>query len=71
VSRSAYDAAQDYWPELFATLDDAKRAGILAGLKQTRPVLVRGYECMVMVGGYLGGFLPGINSALALSDDPL
>jgi len=48
VSQSAYDAAKDYWPDLFAKVDGAKRAGVLAGLRETRPVLVRGYESMVM-----------------------
>ena len=51
VSRSAYDAAKDYWPDIFAKVDGAKRAGVLAGLRETRPVLVRGYESMVMVSG--------------------
>lgn len=48
VSASAYAAAKDYWPDLFASTGVEKQQQVLAGLRQTRPVLVRGYESMVM-----------------------
>eukprot|EP00775_Hariotina_reticulata_P003709 gene3709-3972_t len=48
VSASAYAAAQDYWPDLFAGVTEPHRQQVMAGLRQSRPVLVRGYESMVM-----------------------
>lgn len=49
VSRSAYDAAKAYWPDVFAAAVDTTQQSVLSGLKKTRPVLIRGYESMVMV----------------------
>lgn len=51
VSASAYSAAQNYWPSLFAGVSEQRRQQVMTGLRRTRPVLVRGYESMVMVGG--------------------
>eukprot|EP00877_Chromochloris_zofingiensis_P013097 jgi/Chrzof1/8040/UNPLg00085.t1 len=48
VSRSAYDAAKAYWPDVFAAAVDTTQQSVLSGLKKTRPVLIRGYESMVM-----------------------
>jgi hypothetical protein len=48
VSSSAYAAARDYWPDLFSSIDAAQQQQVMEGLRSTRPVLVRGYESMVM-----------------------
>jgi hypothetical protein len=48
VSSSAYAAARDYWPDLFSSVTAEQQQQIMAGLRATRPVLVRGYESMVM-----------------------
>jgi hypothetical protein len=49
VSASAYAAARDYWPQTFINVTTAQEQQVKQGLKKTRPVLVRGYESMVMV----------------------
>ncbi|GBF99414.1 hypothetical protein Rsub_12246 [Raphidocelis subcapitata] len=66
VSTSAFDAARDYWPAAFASADGAAKEAVLQGLRECRPVLVRGYESMVMArllverpgaaAGILGGW---------------
>lgn len=48
VSKSAYDAARDYWPAVFQAATEQQVAQLMSGMRQTRPVLVRGYESMVM-----------------------
>lgn len=56
VSASALAAACTRWPRQFAGLADSSGASgsskqrdeLMAGLRKTRPVLVRGYESMVM-----------------------
>lgn len=48
VSSSAYAAARDYWPALFSPATAAQQQQVMEGLRSTRPVLVRGYESMVM-----------------------
>lgn len=48
VSASAYAAAKDYWPQLFEGVSTAQEEQVRTGLKKTRPVLVRGYESMIM-----------------------
>lgn len=48
MSASALAAAAARWPQLFDGLAPERRADLAAGLRQTRPVLVRGYESMVM-----------------------
>ena len=58
VSMSAFTSARDYWPAVFAASDGApageqqqqqeQQERVLAGLRRCRPVLVRGYESMVM-----------------------
>lgn len=45
VNRSGYEAASLFWP---AALAGASREGVEAGLRLTRPRLVRGVESMVM-----------------------
>jgi hypothetical protein len=64
VSSSAFDAAAQHWPELFAGLDPGRVAAVKAGLRRTRPRLVEGYEALVMARLLLesadneGGLLP-------------
>jgi hypothetical protein len=48
VSSSAYAAARDYWPDVFSSVDAAQQQQVMDGLRSTRPVLVWGYESMVM-----------------------
>lgn len=48
VSTSALDCASAYFPSHFNGLDAAARQRVLFGLKKSRPVLVRGYESVVM-----------------------
>jgi len=48
VSMSAYTAARDYWPGIFASATAAQQSAVLEGLRACRPALVRGYESMVM-----------------------
>ncbi|KAI7843756.1 hypothetical protein COHA_002654 [Chlorella ohadii] len=48
VSSSAYDAAAQLWPQLFGGLPDAERQRVMAGMRATRPRLVKGFEAMVM-----------------------
>ncbi len=47
VSSSAYDAAAQLWPQLFGGLPDAERQRVMAGMRATRPRLVKGFEAMV------------------------
>ena len=47
VSSSAYDAAAQLWPRLFDSLPDAERQRVMAGMRATRPRLVKGFEAMV------------------------
>lgn len=49
VSASAYAAARDYFPDVFINVSTEQESEVMQGLHQTRPVLVRGYESMVMV----------------------
>jgi predicted Zn-ribbon and HTH transcriptional regulator len=49
VSASAYAAARDYFPDVFINVSTEQESQVMQGLRQTRPVLVRGYESMVMV----------------------
>ena len=49
LSISGYKSAAKYWPGVFANVDSAKKLRILAALARLRPVLVKGYESMVMV----------------------
>lgn len=55
VSMSAYTSARDYWPELFRGATEEDKAAVLKGLRSCRPVLVRGYESMVMARLLLQG----------------
>ena len=55
VSASAYAAARDYWPATFQGASTAQEQGVMQGLRATRPVLVRGYESMVMVSARAAG----------------
>jgi hypothetical protein len=48
VSSSALGAASSYWADAFAGASEAQRAAVLEGLRRSRPVLVQGYESMVM-----------------------
>lgn len=48
MSTSAFEACQQVWPGLFDGLGDAERARVLAGTRDARPRLVKGYEAMVM-----------------------
>lgn len=47
VSSSAYDAAAQLWPHFFDGLPDAERQRVMAGMRATRPRLVKGFEAMV------------------------
>ena len=49
LSISGYRSAAKYWPEIFADVDPAKQSRILDALARLRPVLIQGYEAMVMV----------------------
>ena len=49
LSISGYRSAAKYWPEIFADVDPAKQSQILDALARLRPVLIQGYEAMVMV----------------------
>jgi hypothetical protein len=49
LSISGYRSAAKYWPEIFADVDSAKQSHILDALARLRPVLIQGYEAMVMV----------------------
>jgi hypothetical protein len=39
VSTSAFEACQQHWPQLFATMVPAEQQRVMAGLRQARPVL--------------------------------
>lgn len=49
LSISGYKSAAKYWPAVFADVDYTKQLRILDALARLRPVLVKGYEAMVMV----------------------
>jgi hypothetical protein len=49
LSISGYRSAAKYWPDIFAEVDQAKQSQILDALARLRPVLIQGYEAMVMV----------------------
>lgn len=49
LSISGYKSAVKYWPGVFGNVDSARKLRILAALARLRPVLVKGYESMVMV----------------------
>lgn len=49
VSQSAYAAAEQHWPDIFGNISDTKRKALLQNMRSVRPVLVRGYESMVML----------------------
>lgn len=48
LSFSGYKSAARYWPGVFAGVDSAKQLQVLNALARLRPVLVKGYEAMVM-----------------------
>lgn len=49
VSTSAFEACQQqHWPQLFGGLAPAEQQRVMAGLRQARPRLVKGYEAMAM-----------------------
>ncbi|KAK9830317.1 hypothetical protein WJX72_010962 [[Myrmecia] bisecta] len=48
ISTAGLLAASAYWPELFRGLDAERRAAIVRNLKLTRPVLIKGFETMIM-----------------------
>lgn len=50
MSSSAYDASAELWPQLFGGLPDGERQRVLAGMRATRPRLVKGFEAMVRCG---------------------
>lgn len=64
MSASAYAAARDYWPAFFQGVSTAQEQGVMQGLRATRPVLVRGYESMVMVSAAAGAGVTDHLSAL-------
>ncbi len=49
LSISGYKSAAKYWPGVFANVDSARKLRILDALARLRPLLVKGYESMVMV----------------------
>ena len=49
LSISGYKSAQAYWPGVFASVNSARKLQILEALARVRPVLIRGYEAMIMV----------------------
>ena len=49
LSISGYKSAAKYWPDVFANVDSARKLRMLDALARLRPVLVKGYESMVMV----------------------
>jgi hypothetical protein len=49
VSTSGLSAAFEYWPDVFANVSAERKAQVRDGLRTVRPVLVSGYECMIMV----------------------
>lgn len=50
VSHSAIRAARHFWPATFDGLSDEGFKAVEEGLETVRPVLVHGYEAMIMVG---------------------
>lgn len=48
VSTSAYEACQGYWPDLFAGLSGQEQQRVRAGMRATRPRLIKGWEALVM-----------------------
>ncbi|KAF6253918.1 hypothetical protein COO60DRAFT_369922 [Scenedesmus sp. NREL 46B-D3] len=69
VSSSAYAAARDYWPQRFSSVDAAQQQQVMDGLRRSRPVLVRGYESMVMARMLLED--PGSVNAILADWHPL
>ncbi len=49
VSSSGFHAARLYWPEAFQGLDAAGERRVEEGMAAVRPVLVKGFEAMIMV----------------------
>ena len=49
LSISGYKSAQAYWPGVFASVDSARKLKVLEALARVRPVLIRGYEAMIVV----------------------
>ena len=49
LSISGYKSAQAYWPDVFASVESARKLQVLEALARVRPVLIRGYEAMIMV----------------------
>lgn len=48
VTMSGYTAAAQYWPEVFNGLSPEEEQTLKAGLRSVRPVLVKGFECMIL-----------------------
>lgn len=69
VSASAYAAARDYFPDIFINVSTEQESQVMQGLRQTRPVLVRGYESMVMARMLLED--PGCVDAILADWHPL
>ena len=51
ITASAFEAAAIRWPELFApeALGAERRTALREAMRTVRPVLVKGYESMVML----------------------
>ena len=63
LSISGYKSAAKYWPGTFANVDSTSKLRILGALARLRPVLVKGYESMVMVGSTASHRKSGIQAA--------
>jgi len=48
VSTSGYEACQQYWPQLFGELSPQEQQRVRAGMRATRPRLIKGWEALVM-----------------------
>lgn len=49
VSHSALRAARHFWPKAFDGISEEGLKAVEEGMEAVRPVLVHGYEAMIMV----------------------
>eukprot|EP00983_Pelagomonas_calceolata_P084274 1156328-Pelagomonas_calceolata.AAC.6 len=50
VTASAFTASKQRWPHIFGSLSADDELRISEGMRAVRPVLIKGYESMIMVG---------------------